>query len=783
MGDTPTPGVPDSRLSDTQAFDPRGAQRDPLLGQVVDNLHILGVVGHGGHGTVYRARDVRLDRTVAMKLLRYPDGSVARDVLLQEARTLAKLSDHPGIVQVHGWGELGDNCYFALEYCETSVAALLSQQPQGLSEDVVLRVLLQCADALACAHAKGVLHLDIKPANILSDNAGIQFKLCDFGLARLYTRSSSTGEGVSGSPAFMSPEQLQGLPVGPASDIFSLGVTGYQLLCGQFPFPGATNTEMSDSIRAGALTPIQTYRQVSSPVSVLLEKCLAHDPAARFASAADLAAAIRTIQSPGPESPRKRTRSILVYMAALLALVFGSILYPMLGNWGGTALPVAEAEGKQALERGDYAEAASSYEAQLQDHPQDDHLWYGLGYAHLLSGQYLKAEEAFARIQDAPLAAEGHAAVAHAQNAPAARNILETALSTGDSAYATVLLATADVADGQYTAARDHLAKLDEHRLEFDWQRAQLWQTLGQASFKAGDLARARDAFERLARISTGPASQYAADYMEITQQQLTRNAYEQLSQQIARVRSLKDATPEPTEKDLWSSQPIRLWIPPADAQHSVTAAESGLADVLPWKLSKALLVQQELPLDIVDRNFTATLLQEQELSAQLSSRQDAARLGALLGARLALFCTFNSVFGEESLAATLVDVSTSRAIPIDEIPLAGMPNVTEWVDHVAGTVVNAIRDAYPLRGVVRGTPPDLEINIGSAAGIRPGMRVEFMTGPGREFLIDGISGMIEEPVKANSGRVVLERGARLPALPNGWYAEVSRGPSGAGDA
>lgn len=770
MTDPPT-HIPAASASETQAFDPRALRDHPLLGQVVANYHVTGIIGQGGQGTVYRARDIKLDRNVALKVLRYPEDDLARAGLMKEARALAGLGTHPHIVPIYAWGELDASCYFALEHLPASAATLLREHPQGLETRRALAIVQQCAEALAHAHGKGLLHLDIKPANILLD--GETAKLCDFGLAQFYSDREHTPMGTSGSPAYMSPEQMRGDVLGPAADIFALGVTAYQLICGRLPFSGDTTAEIVQHIQAGASVPLEHYMpQAPRALVELLRRCIAAEPLDRFPSAEALADAVRALAQPSPatRSARPALRPYPVMVAALVAVMLGGIVIPLFLGDGGRALKTVEAEGRSALERGDYDAAALAYKTLVSENPGDDHLLYGLGYAHLLAGDFAGAEAAFAQIHDTARAAEGQAATAQARHERAAGAKLEQA----GSDYAIVLLATNEIAEGAYAAARSRLEELNVDNLEFDWQRARLWQALGQAHFRLGELPEARQAFEQAERLGDGPASHTASDYLAITQQELAQREYEQLSAQISRVKSLRDATPAVSETDTWSSRPLQLWIPPATATRSLVAVESGLADVLPWKLSKALTDQTAFPIGIVDRNYTAALLQEQELSAQLSSKEDAVRLGRLLGARLALFCRFNTVLGEESLNAELVDVETSRTIPLDEVPLNGTIAVTEWVGTVSDLVIQAVKKAFPLRGVVRGTAAGAAINIGAEQGLQPGMRLKLMTGPGGEFALPEIYGVVQNPVDSTSAPVVLEGAGAVPVPETGWFAEVT---------
>lgn len=776
VDNNPMPHQPpeDSRTR-TQAFDPAASQSDPWLGRMAGNYHILSKLGSGGFGAVYTARDIHLDRMVALKMLRYPEDSVARADLLKEARVLAKLGELAGVVQIFGWGEVDDNCYFALEMLPRSAADLLRESPCGLPAAQALELLIPCAEALAQAHARGIVHGDIKPANILSD--GGRGKLCDFGLARFYRRPSPVGGMAIGSPAFMAPEQLRGEAAGPASDVFAIGVTLYQLLSGQLPFDRPTPEETTAAILENHWRPLRDLMpSVDAQLERIVDACLAPDPALRYPSAKALADALRACRTRGKSarSGRDRRRIVLPFAAALLAVVLGAVLFPLLEtslHSGGAN--TAQAEARNLLEQGNYQAAAEAFQEALAGGAADDRVRYGLGYALLLDGKLKEAETAFASIEDPVRAAEGHAAVAQARNDSDAPEDLAEAARQDESSYASVLLASADLSAGHWSEARDRLAQLDENDLDYNWQRARLWQSLGTAHFRLGEVAEARAAFERAADKGNTQSAAVAEGYLEITERELAREAREDLSAQIARLRDLRDRTPDVETADRWTSRPMRVWIPPVDVGNSAIAADSGLADVLPWRLSTALFAQTDRPVDVVDRSITASLLSEQELSAQLSAPEDTVRLGGFLGARVAVLCQANTVFGEQALSVSLVDVETSRRIPAGEFPLNRATALAPLVEEISRAVVTALEKAYPLRGQVRQTDEGLRINIGTDTGLKAGMSLKLMTGPGTEYTLPGISATVAEPIGASTAGVTLVP-ADTTVPTEGWHAEAT---------
>jgi len=194
---------------------------------------------------------------------------------------------------------------------------------------------------------------------------------------------------------------------------------------------------------------------------------------------------------------------------------------------------------------------------------------------------------------------------------------------------------------------------------------------------------------------------------------------------------------------------------------------------VLPWRLSTALFAQTDRPVDVVDRSITASLLSEQELSAQLSAPEDTVRLGGFLGARIAVLCQANTVFGEQALSVSLVDVETSRRIPAGEFPLNRATALAPLVEEISRAVVTALEKAYPLRGQVRQTDEGLRINIGTDTGLKAGMSLKLMTGPGTEYTLPGISATVAEPIGASTAGVTLVP-ADTTVPTEGWHAEAT---------
>ncbi|HLK65288.1 MAG TPA: protein kinase [Bryobacteraceae bacterium] len=246
---------------------------------------ILGSIGKGGMGEVYKALDTRLGRIVAIKQIQ--SGQSSR--FEQEARAIAALN-HPNICALH---DIGPD-YMVMEHIEGQPL----HGPMGTDE--ALAVASQIASALAAAHKRGILHRDLKPANILLAESGV--KLLDFGLAKTIDTGNddtlSMEGSIAGTAAYMSPEQAQGRDLDPRSDIFSFGTVLYELLSGRRPFSGACTLEMLNAVVHDDPMPFD------STLYPIVERCLAKDPSQRFQSAIELADALK---SPPARSPNRNT--------------------------------------------------------------------------------------------------------------------------------------------------------------------------------------------------------------------------------------------------------------------------------------------------------------------------------------------------------------------------------------------------------------------------------------------------------------------------------------------
>jgi eukaryotic-like serine/threonine-protein kinase len=237
-----------ARLAETVLSDP-GDSPAAATPQRIGRYTVLGPLGEGAMGVVYRAHDPELDRVVALKTLRPAllhgarDGGQAATLRLRnEAQAAARLS-HPGIVSVYEYGEDGEQRFIAMEYIHGTPLLAGLARPEGLPLDDALCLVVQLLAALQAAHDQGVWHRDIKPANLLITPAG-RLKVADFGIARIDAVALTHEAGVMGSPGYMAPECYRGAGVDQRADLYACGVLLYELLVGVRPFRGAPDIVM-----------------------------------------------------------------------------------------------------------------------------------------------------------------------------------------------------------------------------------------------------------------------------------------------------------------------------------------------------------------------------------------------------------------------------------------------------------------------------------------------------------------------------------------------------------
>jgi serine/threonine-protein kinase len=273
--------------------------------QQIGRYEILDELGRGAMGSVYRAKDPAMGRTVAVKtilpaILTSDDGKEFRERFYREARAAGALA-HPGIVPMFDVGEHEGIPFMVMEYVSGQTLAQSMRQGGLATLDRVCEIGHQLAEALAYAHRNGIVHRDIKPTNVLLTSREVygveRAKITDFGVAKLTAGEMTTTGKMVGTPAFMPPEQFTGAPIDGRTDIFSLGVILYWMTTGEQPFAGETMTSVSYKVvHTDPIPPSKLNPSIPAALEAVILKCLAKNPADRFQTGDDLARALTALR-------------------------------------------------------------------------------------------------------------------------------------------------------------------------------------------------------------------------------------------------------------------------------------------------------------------------------------------------------------------------------------------------------------------------------------------------------------------------------------------------------
>jgi tetratricopeptide (TPR) repeat protein len=716
-GSGPPPGTKSGSSSAGPIF------HNGLTGRTIDNFVVEKQLGAGGFGEVYRARDAKLDRAVALKFLRDSGDEQHSRLFEREAKAIARLSKHPHIVEIFSWGEYEGQHYFALEYVPHSLERVLERNPRGLPLLTALEIAHQCAEGLAFAHEAGVVHRDIKPANILLETDRGPAKIADFGLTRFVDSVEQTLiGGISGSPPYMSPEQASGLGLDHRTDLFSLGVTLYEMLCGSRPFEGGTPYELMDRIRNNQSTPLKDRGEFPDAVLRVVAKATAHDRDKRYATAKEFAADLDRALT-GLDSDRFPTERITGHPSRparlgsragiAAACVVGALALAGLALTY-TQRDAAESPVDQATVGGELVGQGASAARAV----------YERVHAFLDAGQLGEAEAAIAQMPPGPQRAEGEAALLARRDGASALPALETLRAAHPTPYMHAQVARVLNAAGDYDEAARAAEQAREQAFAFDWQQREWLETLGRAYYHLGRFDEASEAFDQLRASGRESATATADAFQRLI---AARTDRERRSEVLERARAIRErmearaATAAREPADAWSSRPLTFFVLPVAPDDARVLAEQGATDILPVLVAESL--DRAPGLQLLDRAIIHEVLAELQLSADASSAADPLRLGRVLGARLILRLEAGEVAGQPLVRLSAVDVETTDVVPVERLQLSGGETPGALAAQLAENALAALREAYPLRGIVAADGQGrVTLNLGEDTGVAEGM-------------------------------------------------------------
>ncbi len=342
-----------------------------------DRYQLIEQLGTGGMAYVYRARDVVLDRDVAIKILRkdYSNNAEFQNQFRLEARSAANLS-HPNIVTVHDFGFADGLLYIVMEHIPGKDLKQLIRERGRFSVQDGIPLMVQACAGIGYAHRAGLVHCDVKPHNMLVSK-DMRLKVTDFGIARALA-SFTPGERadvVWGSPLYFAPEQAMGEPPAPASDVYSLGIVLYELLCGTPPFTASTADELARLHISARPIPIREYiPDIPVALEEIVMKVLSKEPSARYRTADQLGRVLHKFGTqPDPKPTPARESPPVITLSPEVA--------ERLANPGGT--PASQPLPVPALDDQPQYPTPPAYAYQAESASQEDIDWVSIGLGFL----------------------------------------------------------------------------------------------------------------------------------------------------------------------------------------------------------------------------------------------------------------------------------------------------------------------------------------------------------------------------------------------------------------
>jgi serine/threonine protein kinase len=724
----PTHVVSGDRADTETAEETRGGQVPADLDYLVlGKYRLIKQLGKGGMGEIYLAEHTQLGKLVAVKII---SGDLSHKpqfvgLFKREARSAAKLQ-HPNIAQVFDYGEEKGRYFYVMDYVQGQSLAEIIDSSAPLPLKKALAIFRQILEGLEHAHKSGILHRDIKPANILLDDSGL-VKLLDFGLARsVYEEDSLTAVGQSpgGTPSYTSPEQRKGDPTDARTDIYSAGVTVFEMLTGKVPRDVASPRERLSADLKKTLNPLQKVR--ASQVTNVVMKCL-EDVSERYRTAAEVLMDVKRIER-GIQQQRWVIGSAAGAVAAAAVAVVAVLAL--------TPPKLLATDAVRCLEEDKFSRAAKLFAKLSAKDPSDVTSRYGLGLSYIGLGELDRAKAEFEKIarssgQNTTADEEGLARVAFVGNeADEAVKLCEKAVSTGNAhSLAHVTLGDIYRLRNQLDQAINEYEKALRRKPMFRYQLAEAYAGLGYVLMKKGQYDEAAKA------VKGAEDAKPKDDLSAFLKSEIARRTDAERQQRIDAlvddlIKQAKERTAVETPEEKWGWKPTVLAI--LDLRRSgVALARPGEYEMLMFNLTKSL--HQEKRITVVEREVLEELLTELRLgTSDLADRTAELRLGKVLPAGLMVAGALRSENSRFGVDIRLVETETTQLKEMLSQEQEDGETVTEFAERFANRLVEKIRAVRPLKAaIVERDGNAITLDVGAGQGLTPEMEMKIVELPG----------------------------------------------------
>ena len=733
--------------------------------ETLGRYKVLKEIGRGSMGVIYLGYDPEIGRTVAIKTIRWDliQANIGPEEALKRFTNEVKIVgqfQHPNIVTLYDTGEAGGSRYFVMEYVEgrTLASLLHTDGPPSLAR--ALEIIRSIAQGLSYAHGKGVMHRDVKPSNVMISNEG-QVKITDFGIARCTAFSGNMTRSLTGTPKYISPEQVEGRQIDSRSDMFSLGVVAYELLTGEAAFEGETLTEIIQKV-IHEIPPVPSSVNPAIPAALdgVLMKALEKDPDMRhpdmkafenaLLSAAEPPPLDATVRGrfappkagPGDKPGGSKIRPTQIAALSLIVLALLAVLASLRFGWwklpGQTDSGKAYAEGIEKTRKGEIVAARGLFERLLDEYDKRDKGLVGLAYISLregnneevmqLCGQALESnpENLYARVLRATVFFQKG-------NTDQAFRELTGALKTASGAdweasEAYTLLGRIEEIQGN----TDEALTSYEKAIQLDPVNPVAYTNQGALLSRLGNYRGAVSSYQALVRVSDDPGARIlASDSRRQLELQGDREKRERISTLIKDLNQdlMKKKDEGVTQEvDPWSPRSLTVCVYPFE-EKGIPSLDGSRGILFRTSLYQAF--QAEPRLSLVDRQILDAILQELQLSqSELADRQKALQVGRIAGANVLVTGNLFHLGGSLQAVVQVIETETTLVKAAISDEQSRTETVMQFSQRIAGKLSRAIVTAFPLKGrIAQVKGEEILVDFGRNVGAVKGMQFKVLPG------------------------------------------------------